>query len=208
MPVVHPLRLSQKFILLGLLALVMAALPTGLYFSHTAPIIAAAELENRGLAPMVALQDVVRLTQQHRGLSAGMLGGNAKLEARRPETRDALTKAMTVLDERFLAGAAPQHLRSQWAERKQQWVALEQAVAQRQLKPAESSARHTRLIAELLVLNGNVLDDYGLSLDPAADSYALIQATFVDAPALAERLGQLRAQGTGFLAAGSRQPAD
>ena len=203
MPVIHPLRLSQKFILLGLLALVMAALPTGLYFRHTAPIIAAAELENRGLAPMVALQDVVRLTQQHRGLSAGMLSGNAKLEARRPETRDALTKAMTVLDERFLAGAAPQHLRSQWAERKQQWVALEQAVAQRQLKPAESSARHTRLIAELLVLNGHVLDDYGLSLDPAADSYALVQATFVDAPALAERLGQLRAQGTGFLAAGS-----
>ena len=155
----RPLRLAQKFILLGLLALVMAALPTGLYFHHTAPAIAAAELENSGLAPLMALQDVVRLTQQHRGLSAGMLGGNAKLEARRPETRDALAKAMVALDERLVASAAPQPLLSQWAERKQHWLALEQAVAQRQLKPAESTARHTALIAEFMVLNANVLDD-------------------------------------------------
>jgi methyl-accepting chemotaxis protein len=205
MPFIRPLRLSQKFILLGLLALVMAALPTGLYFSNAAPIIAAAELESSGIAPLLALQDVERLTQQHRGLSAGMLGGNAKLEARRPETRDALAKAMADLDERLLVGAAP-HLLSQWAARKQHWVALEQAVAQRQLKPAESSARHSALIAELLVLNENLLDEYGLSLDPSADSYALIMATFVNAPALAERLGQLRAQGTGYLATGSLPP--
>ena len=63
------LRLAQKFILLGLLVLVMAALPTGLYFSSTAPIIATAELENSGIAPLLALQNVVRLPQQHRGLS-------------------------------------------------------------------------------------------------------------------------------------------
>ena len=44
------LRLAQKFILLGLLALVMAALPTGLYFRSTAPVIANAELENSGIA--------------------------------------------------------------------------------------------------------------------------------------------------------------
>ena len=206
MPNLHHLRLSQKFILLGLLALVMVALPTGLYVANSAPIIAAAELENRGIAPLRALQDVVRLTQQHRGLAAGMLGGNAKLEAKRPETRDALAKAITALDERLSAGAAPQPLLSEWADRKQQWVALEQAVAQRLLKSAESSARHTSLIADLLLLNAKVLDDYGLSLDPVADSYALIMASFVEAPALAERLGQLRAQGTGHLATGSLPP--
>lgn len=159
--VVSPRRqllLARKFILLGLLALVMTALPTGLYFRSTAPVIANAELQNSGIAPLLALQDVVRLTQQHRGLSAGMLAGNAKLEVRRPETRDALTKAIAALDERLLASAAP-HLVSQWAERKQHWLALEQAVAQRQLKPAESTVRHTALVAELLALNSNVMDD-------------------------------------------------
>ena len=206
--VVSPRRqllLARKFILLGLLALVMTALPTGLYFRSTAPVIANAELQNSGIAPLLALQDVVRLTQQHRGLSAGMLAGNAKLEVRRPETRDALTKAIAALDERLLASAAP-HLVSQWAERKQHWLALEQAVAQRQLKPAESTVRHTALVAELLALNSNVMDDYGLSHDTTADGYALIMAAFVNAPALAERLGQLRAQGTGLLVTGNLLP--
>ena len=206
--VVSPRRqllLARKFILLGLLALVMTALPTGLYFRSTAPVIANAELQNSGIAPLLALQDVVRLTQQHRGLSAGMLAGNAKLEVRRPETRDALTKAIAALDERLLASAAP-HLVSQWAERKQHWLALEQALAQRQLKPAESTVRHTALVAELLALNSNVMDDYGLSHDTTADGYALIMAAFVNAPALAERLGQLRAQGTGLLVTGNLLP--
>ncbi len=206
--VVSPRRqllLARKFILLGLLALVMTALPTGLYFRSTAPVIANAELQDSGIAPLLALQDVVRLTQQHRGLSAGMLAGNAKLEVRRPETRDALTKAIAALDERLLASAAP-HLVSQWAERKQHWLALEQALAQRQLKPAESTVRHTALVAELLALNSNVMDDYGLSHDTTADGYALIMAAFVNAPALAERLGQLRAQGTGLLVTGNLLP--
>lgn len=133
-----------------------------------------------------------------------MLGGNAKLEARRPETRDALAQALGALDQQ-LAGASRLRL-DQWAERRQRWAALEQAVAQRQLKAAESSARHTALIAEMLTFNGLLLDDYGLSLDSNADSYALIMATFIDAPALAERLGQLRAQGTGLLATGQLPP--
>jgi len=34
----------------------------------------------------------------------------------------------------------------------------------------ESSARHTALIAGLLVMNEHLLDDYGLSLDPDTDS--------------------------------------
>jgi len=202
MQYLQQLGLAQKFTLLGLLALLMAGLPTSLYFYQAAPVIAAAELESSGIAPLLALQDVVRLTQQHRGLSAGMLGGNAKLEARRPETRDALAQAITSVDQQLAQAAGPKLL-GQWAERKQQWASLEQAVAQRQLKPAESSARHTALIAELLALNEGLLDEFALSLDPNADSYALIMATFVNAPALAERLGQLRAQGTGFLATGT-----
>jgi len=199
------LRLTQKFALIGFLALLLTGLPTTLYFAQGAPLIATAELENAGIAPLVALQSVVRLTQQHRGLAAGMLGGNAKLEALRPGTRDALAQAMTEFERRIKGEVTPARL-TEWAERKQRWGALEQAVANRQLKPAESSAQHTALIADLLVLNEGLLDDYTLSLDPNPDSYALMMSGFVNAPALAERLGQLRAQGTGFLATGTLPP--
>ena len=103
------LRVTQKLTSLGLLALLIAGLPTVLYLGQTAPIIATAEREDSGIAPLRALQEVVRLTPQRRGLSAGMPGGNATLEVRRPETRDALN--------RQLAGACKLRL-DQWAERK------------------------------------------------------------------------------------------
>ena len=98
------------------MALLRVGLPTALYFAQTAPIIATAERDDSGIAPLRALPEVVRLTQQHRGLSVGMLGCNAKLQARRPETRDALVQALGALDQR-LAGASEPRL-DQWAEHK------------------------------------------------------------------------------------------
>ena len=83
------LRLTRKLTSLGLLALLMARLSMALYFGQTTPIIATAEREDSGIAPLRTLQEVVRLTPQHRGLSAGMPGSTATLEVRRPETRDA-----------------------------------------------------------------------------------------------------------------------
>ncbi len=206
MSLLHRLNLSHKFALLGGVALIMVALPTGLYIKQSQSEIETAKLEAQGTAPVIELQKVVQLTQQHRGLSAGMLGGNEALAAKRPDTSDALGKAITSLESRLKEASAPAPLITQWAERKQRWVSLEQAVAGQQLKPAQSSAQHTQLIAEQLALSEDLLDEYGLSLDPGADSYALIMAAFMNAPALAERLGQMRAQGTGFLATGDLSP--
>lgn len=108
-----------------------------------------------------------------------------------------------MVDVSVKASGSSSQILSQWAERKQRWAALEQAVAGRQLKSAESSAQHTQLLAELLALNLDLLDEFGLSLDPQADSYFMIMASFANAPGLAEKLGQMRARGTGFLATGS-----
>jgi len=206
MSILHRLSLTHKFLILGIVALLMAALPTGLYFKQSQADIDTARLEAQGTAPVIALQNVIRLTQQHRGLAAGMLGGNELLTAKRPETRDALAKAIEAVDAKLKASGVSTQVVSQWAERKQRWVALEQAVASRQLKSAESSAQHTHLVAELLALNIVLLDEVGLSLDPQIDSYALIMGSMVNAPGLAEKLGQMRAQGTGFLATGVLPP--
>ena len=206
MPSIDHLRLAQKFIILGLLALLMAAVPSVLYFRQTAPVIAVAQQEAGGIASLKALQNLVRLTQQHRGIAAGMLGGNAALEAKRADTLNQLAQAQDRTNTQLRAAELPAARMAQWAERQQQWATLEQAVSKRQLKPAESSAQHTTLIAGLLALNADLLDDFALSLDPQADSHALIMAAFVNAPGLAERLGQLRAQGTGFLTTGTMPP--
>jgi methyl-accepting chemotaxis protein len=206
MSILHRLSLAQKFTTLGLVALLMAALPTALYTRSAWAEFQTAKLEARGTAPTIALQQVVRLAQQHRGLSAGMLGGNAALAAKRPETRDALARAIETMESRLKDAGVSDAVFAQWVEHKQRWTALEQAVASQSLKQAESLVQHTELIAQWLQLNDDLLDEFGLALDPQADSYAMIVATLASAPALAERLGQMRGQGTGALTAGTLPP--
>ena len=206
MSLLHRLNLSHKFLVLGLIALVMVALPSGLYFTRTMTDIAAAEHEVQGSGSLVVLNKVIQLTQSHRGMSSGMLAGNEALAGRRPAMRDSVVKAMAALDTEFNQAGASAAIQTQWADLRQRWVALEQSVANRQIKPAESNQRHTQLIANYLLLSEVLLDDYGLSLDPHFDTSSLIQAALVNMPLLAENLGIMRAQGTGFLSQGSLPP--
>lgn len=56
MSILQRLSISQKFIILGIMALLMMALPTGLYLKQTGAEIDTAQLEARGSAPVIALQ--------------------------------------------------------------------------------------------------------------------------------------------------------
>ena len=75
MSVLHQLKLSHKFLILGLLTLLMIALPTAMYVSYVLAETRSAHLEARGVAPLIALNKTVQQVQVHRGLSAGMLVG-------------------------------------------------------------------------------------------------------------------------------------
>ncbi len=150
MSLLHRLGLLHKFMILGTMGLMMSALPTFLYVSNSLQSIAAARQESVGAAPALVLNQVVRLMQVHRGLSAGMLGGDETLAARRPAARDALEKAMGEVATSFAAAQVPTAQTSAWAQAQQTWKALEQAVAARSLQPAQSTAQHTQLIASIM----------------------------------------------------------
>jgi methyl-accepting chemotaxis protein len=206
MSLLHRLNLAQKFMLLGLIALLMLALPTGLYFKRTFAEIEVAQREERGNAPLVALNRVIQLTQSHRGMSAGMLSGNEVLAGRRPAMRDGVVKAMDALTSELARARASARSQSDWNELSQRWATLEQGVANRQLKVAQSTQQHSQLIAGELLLSEELLDEFGLTLAPDADAYFLIQASLVNMPWLAENLGVMRAQGSAFLTQGSLPP--
>ena len=55
-------------------------------------------------------------------------------------------------------------------------------------------------------LNNALLSAYGLQTDPYDDTHSLILASLVHAPMLGEKLGVMRAQGVGILAAGELSP--
>ncbi len=206
MPLLHRLSLAQKFLILGLIALVMVLMPTGLYFKNVLSEVAVAKRESKAGGPVVALNRVVQLTQTHRGMSAGALSGNEALAARRQGLRDQLVKAMDSFDREIKAAGASASILASWSDLKQRWASLEPKISGAQIKAAESTKLHTQLISGLLVLNEDILSEFGLSLDPDADVYFMIEASLVNVPWLAENLGIMRAQGSGFLTQGALPP--
>ena len=202
MSFLHRIHLSTKFMLLGLIALVMVALPTTLYVQNALQAVAYAQKEIQAAQSVTRLNTVIPMVQYHRGLSAGALSGNETLAQRRPGVRDQTVQNMDLLElELKRIGASPDVLR-QWGDIRQRWNTLEQAVGAKTIQSAESTQTHTQLVQLLLVFNDNLLAQSGLSLDPDPDTHFLIQAALVHIPRLGESLGIMRAQGTGFLAAG------
>ena len=122
-------------------------------------------------------------------IAAGMLGGNQALAASRPAVRDAMTQAITAFEGSLKAAhASPAHLAT-WAERKTQWLALEQAVAERKLAPPASFQRHTELVTAIFLLNDELLADYGVLFDPddVADRETLLTRGWLRLQELAEK---------------------
>ncbi len=193
--------------ILGTIGLMMSLLPTFLYVQHALKAMADARTEVAGAPPLIALNKAVQLMQVHRGLSASMLSGDEGLGARRPAVRDALAKAQAHIDERFAVAQVPAAHLEVWSQIKQTWQALEPQVAARSLTTPQSTAQHTQLIARIMLLGEDLRYAYQLQMDSDADTNALIQATLVHAPMLSEKLGIMRAQGSGFLVKGVLPPA-
>ncbi|MGD9774574.1 methyl-accepting chemotaxis protein [Diaphorobacter sp.] len=192
------LHLFHKLLILGVLAIVMTALPAGLYLHTLSGQMLALRTQAASMPALQQLGQAVRLAQTHRGLSAGMLGGDTQLAARRPAVRDALDQALQSTAAQLQA-LAPRQAQD-FARLQQDWQQLQQAVADRSIAPAQSMARHTQLVGQLLAFSDQLLHTSGLATNDGRDTQALIQAALQQLPLLGEQLGLLRGQGAGFLA--------
>ena len=170
MPLLHRLGLAQKFLALGLLALLMVLVPTGLYLKTVLTEVGVAQTESAASGAVTALNHVVQFIQTHRGMSAGALNGNESLAARRPAMRDKVVQAISELDTELNKAGSSAPLKTQWNEFRQRWSTLEQGVGSKQLKSAESTKLHTQLIASLLAINDEMIREFSLALDPQADT--------------------------------------
>ena len=202
------LSIGKRFLLLGLVALVSCVIPVTLQVQSAWQVVRTSSLEAQGIAPAKALLKVIQLTQQHRGLTAMVLNGQAAQETARAAKQQELDRAIeaagALANERAQASA----YRAAWTNNARAWVALRERVNARNLVAGESFAMHTRLLGELLVTLEESADEFGLSLDPELDSYKLVLATNFTLPALTEELGKTRARGAGLLAAKAATPSD
>ena len=194
------LQLGQKFAVLGVLAFIMVAIPTVMFFRDASDQLAFAQRESTSSAAFQTLNRLVQYTQAHRGLSAGALAGNQELAAKRPAMRAKVQKELDALEEHLKSIGATDNLSGMVRAMRQSWMQLEQAVSAKQIELADSTRAHGQLIADILLANEELMSEFGMALDPDADTYYLIQAALMNMPQLGENLGLMRAQGTGFLA--------
>ena len=199
------LRLWQTFLILSLIGVALASIPTYLYVREANKSLAAYADEQVGMPAVATVLKLVQLTQQHRGLSSMVLNGAASAQDKRAAVQREVDQSVAAVDAVVARIAAPA-VASEWAEIKGGWTALAPVVAAKGLAAPQSFASHTALLGKLLHLNEAVGDYYGLSLDPERDSYQLIQSAYYQLPYLTEEMGKLRAKGSGLLSAKAATP--
>ena len=201
------LRMWQKFALIGVLAVGMVAAPTVLVVRADWNALQTVRAEAAGMAPAGEVIKLIQATQQHRGIAAGLLGGDTAARAARDSKQsevDALQNKVSAALEAF--GDAK--LVSQQQVLQRDWKALAAGVAAGSISAGDSLVRHTTLLATQLDLLTGVADSSTLALDPEAASYYLITAVFGHLPQLSETLGQARGRGVQLLANGKAKPEE
>lgn len=202
------LTLRRKFALFAVLCIAMVSVPTAIFWAEASDNIVAAKREQKGLIPIAKLLELVKLVQNHRGLSASYIGGNTKILGTLQNKGEEVDRAIAAVDIAFNASLNDRALLLAWSQAKSDWHVLKLQIRDRSVDIPKSFAAHTALLAKQLSLLDQLLDYFGLTLDPRGDSYFLINAALVQMPAVAETLGQVRAIGTGMLASGIASDAE
>ena len=202
------LRMWQKFALIGVLAIGMVAAPAVLVVRADWNALQTVRAEAAGMAPAGQVIKLIQATQQHRGIAAGLLGGDTTAQSAR-EAKQAEVDALVNKVAAALATFGDAKLAAQLQSLQRDWKSLAGGMSGgSMMSSGDSYAQHTKLIAGQLDLLTGVADVSTLALDPEAASYYLITAVFGHLPQLAETLGQARGRGVVLLASGKAKPEE
>ncbi|MBY0237830.1 MAG: hypothetical protein K2X55_00800 [Burkholderiaceae bacterium] len=171
------------------------------YFRSVASDLAMVESENKGLHYNEQIYQLLNLAQQlRRDTVAQARSGSAP--ATLPGVRNALDEQyrhLATLDQH--SGAA-----FQTAEPYAAVLAAFKEASASSTSASDAFARHSRHISALLALLEHVTDTSQLSLDPENDSYFLMNAAFLQLPAVIENTANLRAIGSDAVRGGVATP--
>jgi twitching motility protein PilJ len=198
--------LWQKFVILGVIALVLVILPFGFYIVETEKSITLAKLETQGIPPTQNILELVRLLQIHRGSSNRLLNGDTTAAPERDEAKNKAIQVVSTLDA-MIKEISNDTIKEDWGKITQHWRKLYDLVDKTGISAPQSFQEHSDIIDQYLTLNDKIADYYALTLDPDPKHYAMIQAFVYSSPALSETLGKLRGFGAGLLAAKQVTPA-
>lgn len=189
------LRYTSKFLMLGAAVATVILILLFSVISHLNHDIDVANNERIGVQMLKPMNRAVQYIQQHRGISAGLLGGNEALKdkrsAKEKEAADAVQQTEAVLSVSLRESAPWKKIRSEWEALRSNGL---------NLAAAENIKAHNVLIDQMLLFMVDIADVSDMTLDPTIDTSYMIDSIVLKMPAMLERLGQTRARGTGVLA--------
>lgn len=199
-------RYPWKFALIGLVCALGTAVLLSQVYTGLRENIRFTEREIAGLDVLDTAFSALVLSQQHRGLSAGVLGGGDALRPELAQKAVDLKAALESVDAELARAPEWRVLSARWLAIRKDLEALMGSGLE--LAAAENFRTHSNVIEALLGWIGDIGDASNLALDPEAATYNLIEPMLRSAPELTERLGRLRGRATGILAIAGLSPAD
>ncbi len=158
------------------------------------------EQERLGVSYLEAVRPLLEQIPKHRGMMNAFLNGDdafrEKIAAMRG-TIDASFSALAQVDRKL---GVPLRTEGKVRALMNRWRQIKDHAAT--MAPPESFAAHSRLIGEVIGLVSHVGDSSGLILDPALDTYYLMDAVVNRLPPLTDAMGQARGLGSGAAAQG------
>ena len=116
MMLLNRMNMPQKLTILTVFLLLIAAVPMTIYINTVIAELDTAKREVAGTGPIIALQKAVQYVQQHRGVSAALLGGNESLVGRLAEIQRELNNAIDLVDTKLTEAEISAKTTSLWSE--------------------------------------------------------------------------------------------
>jgi methyl-accepting chemotaxis protein len=194
------LTFPKKFFLIGVVASLAIGTLLFLLIAQSNAVVNTTRNELRGLGAAESLHKAVQLVQQHRGLSAGLLGGNEAMRPKQAAKMPEVDKAMAAIEPTLFDNLPKTQ---EWIKIQSDWNKLK---TEGLSWPQQDNIKfHGQLVATMLALLGRVGEASELSLDPEAETFYQVDGVLSRMPETLEPIGLLRARGTGML---SKKTAD
>jgi methyl-accepting chemotaxis protein len=199
-------RLWQKFLLLGVVTLPAAILPTYQVYVTEMANVNRTQTQLNGVAPAKDVVRLLQLMQQHRDLAASVLAGDQTAINDLTAKASKINEIVAQIDMLIRKDTDPQ-LSEDWRNVRSSWTRLAALSSDTASEPKDIFDQHSRLCSRILVLLAAVRDHFAMSLDGEFDSYYLNLAAFFSLPAATEESALARAFGAARLAAANRHRA-
>lgn len=198
--ILNTINLPAKFLILAFFALLLFAVPSWLFVNEGNQQINAKERELQGIPVEKQMLNLLNMMQLHRAQAAiAVAQQNAAIPARLA-LKEQVEQSISTLQTTLAATGQDNVAWQDFSKVTAQWQQLQRDIDSRNLTLQTNLSRHAEMIRTLLDANIEVIDYFGLSLDPDLNTYQFIISTFSRLPELTETLGQIRARGTSLLA--------